>query len=145
MYSEHPIPDNLRTMADRFEELADAQKVLDFSEPRVAQCGTVACHGGWAGVILAADVGDSCGYDLLRWADQNPELWGNPWGAKMFGSDGYFAFNIKSPAISCTLQHIADHYREVAARIRGVRYVLKRATYGPQAPHVRRVPPAVVV
>lgn len=135
MYSEHPIPDNLRTMADRFEELADAQKVLDFSEPRVAQCGTVACHGGWAAVILVEDVGNSCGhflqgaqtlaeflrpgwgwYDLEEWADDNPELWGNEYGVDMFNSDGYRAFGFDEPG-ECDLYDIAAHYRGVADRI----------------------------
>lgn len=143
----HPIPARLVAMAKRFESLHASCKRLDFREgfaPRDTKCGSVACHGGWAGHVLdvpptgrrtyfekgadalAAHLFDdpkASAYEFLRWADQNPELWGNPWGAKMFGSDGYFAFNIKSPAISCTLQHIADHYREVAARIRGVRYV----------------------
>lgn len=145
--SIHPIPARLVAMARKFEELHAANNRLDFREgfaPKDSKCGSVACHGGWAGHVLSVpptarrtyyergadalgaylfDDPKASGYHLLRWADKNPDLWGNPWGAKMFSSDGYFAFNIKSPAIGCTLLDIADHYREVAARIQGVRYV----------------------
>ena len=125
--SKYPVPSRLRNMASKFEELHASGSRLDFEEPRVTKCGTVACHGGWAGVALAADVGDSC-RDFLRgaealsnyvcpgwswrafefWAARNPDIWGNEHGEDMFNLDGYRAFGFEEPG-RCTLKDIADH------------------------------------
>lgn len=51
------------------------------------------------------------------WAEENPELWGNEWGEKMFGLDGYISFGFDRKG-ECTLEDIGNHYIQVAARIR---------------------------
>lgn len=63
-------------------------------------------------------------YDYLSWAIQHPCCWGNAHGHEMFSSWGHLAFgkkfdeadfdDAKNESNTCTLQTIADHYRDMA-------------------------------
>lgn len=63
-----------------------------------------------------------------RWADENPDLWGNPCGRDMFDGCGYMAFISTAGLEQATdyysknhpvdLPHIITHWRGVATRIR---------------------------
>jgi len=130
-------------MGDKFiaihETLDLGARNLDFESGYVHQdrsCGTVACHGGWGAVIfgikpdhdglrrfgsgagaISRFIGLDGAYDFERWAGENPVLWGNAQGGKLFDPSGYrafdFYFNYK-----CTLKVIGNHYIAVAKRIR---------------------------
>lgn len=141
---KHPNPTKLREVAAKFREIYVNEKEtkLDFGEAFVNQygCKTVACHGGWACEVLKEgtpyDDGEGFyadGVQLLgdyvigrtdmprdffrmdKWADENPNLWGNIEGIEMFSDIGYMAFD--STKEDCTLLTIADWYDAVATRI----------------------------
>jgi hypothetical protein len=135
----HPQPERLRDMAMAFGAKAkNRYNVVDFGrsisgvEPW-SGCGTVACHGGWAGLIPGAGQhyldgakelgtflcpwwGHEEGDDFPFWADNHPSLWGNECGLTMFLCDGHTAFGFDDED-ECALKDIANHYREVANRI----------------------------
>lgn len=143
----HPNPEKLRYMAREFEAIHRRGEItLDFicpfsptwSATEKHPCGSVACHGGWAGAVLKTTVEDqkdmpdyfefgaddlakflnpawTTRYDFTGWAGVHPELWGNEEGDEMFDGCGYRAFGAEDNNI--TLQTIADHYNEVADRV----------------------------
>lgn len=96
-------------------------------------CGTVACHAGWFGVA-STNLNDFCpsrfwvsgawrlafhlGFESLmalrRWADENPDIWGNSFGTYMFHQ--MRAFNRSTDARS-DLERIAHHWIGVAERL----------------------------
>lgn len=131
----HPAPEKLRTMAEKFEALAENEaNRVEFSADTALKngCGSVACHAGWAGIALGAlspyyKIGAKAlarflnpwwvfASDFSCWAFENPELWGNDKGAAMFNAVGYIAFGFDKQG-QCNLLDIANYYREVAARI----------------------------
>lgn len=145
MKHEHPIPERLREMAQKYLDIynnLEFKAIIDFDKSDCIEtsCGTVACHGGWAGQAL--EIGHSpqstryfiYGADRLSkflfdddsvnsgaleiWAQNNPKLWGNSRGISMFASIGYEAFGFTgSTRHECTLEHIAMHYKIVADNI----------------------------
>ncbi len=102
-------------------------------------CGTVHCHAGWYAIankekigfthkdgyvgfdkgynVMCADLGFKYDKGLRLWADQNPEIWGNDSGERMFYSAGAFIHPIKRPNGALNLQHIIDHWQEVYERL----------------------------
>lgn len=140
----HPWPAHLEHMAEKFEKLAENQcNRVAFNAIRTIEdvCGTVACHAGWAGVVLNAGSYYAAGANALaqflnahwsegekfaRWAHNNEQLWGPTaeYGAAggstaslMFSSGGYLAFGFTHPRL-CTLKDIAKRYRQVAGRVK---------------------------
>ena len=127
------------------EELKSVEKFgkLDMGEPFVKyikahECGTPACHGGWALLLLGFDenLGNKnksfyAGMDALTefimselnnlnlslkvWAMNNPELWGNGKGHKLFYSEE--AFGIKYLKKKLTLKDIRKHWQGVLERL----------------------------
>lgn len=113
--------------------------VSDRSDNR--QCGTTHCHAGWYALakewdlkspylseeitlnywkgksIMEKDLGFFKGvipgFDCQRWAKNNPKIWGNGYGEKMFSESK--AFNYEG---ELTLQKIVDHWREVGIRLK---------------------------
>lgn len=145
MKNKHPIPERLREMAQKYRDIynnPEFKAILDFDKSNCIKtsCGTVACHGGWAGQALEIDVDPgAAGYfirgadklskflfnddsaheeSLENWARNNPKLWGNSKGLFMFSACGYEAFGFcVSSGHECTLESIADHYYMVANNI----------------------------
>ena len=108
------------------------------------KCGTTHCHAGWyllacewdgvsdylKGSGVSFEVGahrmmrdtgmrpeglvGSLSGGLVEWAEDNPEIWGNPWGEDMFFCER--AFGCTKDNI--TLEKIVDHWRGVAARLK---------------------------
>ena len=132
----------------RFVELHNEKLLtagnLDFGESgnREEDCGTVACHGGWAALILdstvnpevdpypyqsyelgALAIGRFVGFtgegSLLDWADSNPLEWGNEFGHYMFDSNGYSSFGVFD-AGQCTVGDIGMHWVAVGCRVLGL-------------------------
>lgn len=138
----HPWPAHLEKMAEGFEALAKNQNNrVAFHLPKVMydKCGTVACHAGWAAVILKVGKHYQFGANALaqflnahwlegkqfaRWAHENPHLWGRTaeflgesTADLLFQSSGHTAFGFEQPG-QCTLSDIAKRYREVAERVK---------------------------
>jgi len=105
-------------------------------------CGTTHCHAGWYvatkmtecpdakiirdlkeqdrtidysdGVdLITADLGFKTPTDLLSWANEYPEIWGNGAGYLMFNSVTAFGL----PSAQLTRQYIAQHWMVVADRL----------------------------
>lgn len=112
--------------------------VSDFSHA----CGTPACHAGWAALMkdgprpsknfysgadfLARESGWYRGEALVRWADENPKIWGNKYGEAMFSDScaftgvAYTVRGMSNPFFGqqrITLKNIADHWLKVAKRL----------------------------
>ncbi len=104
---------------------------------QVNECGTLACHGGWACVIFDLKTPDlqykryECGAEELakflgfksmthymEWAEANPEIWGNYFGFEMFQEEGYKSFGFDDEdSHLCKLEDIGKHYIYVAKRL----------------------------
>ena len=145
METKYPLPERFREMAQKYRDIynnPELKAVLDFEKGSClkTQCGTVACHGGWAGQALEINVNPSYGYYFIKgavelsqflfnddsideeylehWAEDNPELWGNSRGFVMFFRCGYESFGFDTyNKDDCTLESIADHYDMVANNI----------------------------
>ncbi len=109
------------------------QYVCDLNDVKEG-CGTPMCHAGWYGyvsnvnnpegkrirhydkgaLLMAQDLGFKTTAQLLKWADGNPDIWGNDRGARMFiGSE---AFNDGHTNIT-KLSTIISHWRKVGRRL----------------------------
>ena len=115
-----------------------------------APCGTIACHGGHYLIeriiekepdsyphideknfamcdfgdgteVMAKDLGFNRPSDLVDWASDNEDLWGNPRGGGMFGTMAAFfcnhQVNFTKKHESYDLNFIAEHWEGVADRI----------------------------
>lgn len=102
-------------------------------ETSIPHCGTTACHGGWYAIArveggslfesvdfvngameMAVDLGFN-GCDQLKiWANENPKLWGNDNGRKMFSGSGV-AFGEDDSTFPFT--RIVKHWYNVAERL----------------------------
>ena len=71
----------------------------------------------WHGAdLMAKDLGFENMEFLKIWAEENPDIWGNKYGAMMFHSGGRKAFGV-NPGIKTTLEHIGRHWMAVADRL----------------------------
>ena len=76
---------------------------------------------------MARDLGFGRVRDLVNWARENPDVWGNDYGGTMFNSDGYEAFGLPhvgscldesdAKVMEAGLDVIIQHWRDVADRI----------------------------
>jgi len=124
-------------MGHLFQKIHEEKRLtsdnLVFTEAEIAQadCGTVACHGGWGAVIFGLDPGSDfkegadaiaefLGFDYYddfeQWATSNPHYWGNKFGFFMFCCDGYWAFGFEH-YYDITVNDIGKHYIGVGERI----------------------------
>ena len=107
-------------------------------------CGTVCCHGGLYVLAKGEELQATTGYegenyiagaswmaedlgftggrwgnlpytDLLKWADNNPEIWGNYSGKRMFISEA--AFCKRDNMKNLTVEDIINHWEEVGMRL----------------------------
>lgn len=139
-YDHLQLADQFLKMAERFLPYAANEKCnLDFGEGNVVanECGTVACHGGYAALALGLGAGvHTSNYDKLHfhkgahalaeylgfesvddiedWADYNPDIWGTESGRDMFDAYGWYAFDMDS---DMKLKDIVSHYLSVAKRL----------------------------
>lgn len=98
-------------------------------------CGTMHCVGGWYAVAtldkrqeltyedgvlqMSKDLGFTMRgsfYVIRRWASNNPTMWGNDDGAKMFLFPSAYYHKDKRPNGALNLQHVIDHFEEVRDR-----------------------------
>lgn len=136
-------------LAARFIEMSEKflaiykneRTVLNFGEPHILHniCGTTACHGGFAALVLKAKprpcftayelgaealalfFGFTTASELSNWAGMNVKTWGGMNGGYMFHYRGYIAFGYDlEEEDDCTLLTIAAWYANVAARLLGV-------------------------
>ena len=71
---------------------------------------------------------------LGDWAENNPDLWGNEDGARMFYCESAFGISVGNEDYQFPLQRIIDHWRAVADRIDAVEATQLQATdYGKAA------------
>lgn len=94
-------------------------------------CGTSACHAGWYHIIvkgwikdgdfddgakkIALELGFDIKEELLAWAENNPELWGDDEGDNMFADDNSKRHSFgENP----TLQSIGEHWLKVAESVK---------------------------
>lgn len=121
--------------------LAKAKRHLDMGCTKINgdrhKCGTVHCHGGWFGVALklhlhgevsftdgADEMGEMLGFagmwPLNDWVKNNPKIWGVFIGDDhIFSASAakFFHHPTKRPNGAKNLQHIIDHWTEVAERL----------------------------
>lgn len=91
---------------------------MEEADVEINVCGTPMCHGGWYAVAskvgirpdfadganaMAVDLGFSYRGNLKCWADQNPKLWGNKFGYRLFS--GNSAFNYAK-----TMRGVINHW-----------------------------------
>jgi len=97
------------------------------------KCGTVHCVGGWYGIscgihqdvdmerehyisftegceLMADHLGLSSDMELVIWARDNPEIWGNEYGQYLLSSD-------KAYDGAQTLKEVTDHFIAVQSRL----------------------------
>lgn len=130
--------ERVQVVIDNFKSvlhLAKGEGHLDMYESKVNinhPCGTVHCHGGWYAVatcnlrqsldyesgirIMKFDLGFDSECLLNKWADDNPDLWGNIYGACMFSARKAFISPTR-PYGAKNLQDIIDHWTEVRDRL----------------------------
>ena len=106
-------------------------------------CGTIACHAGHYAIekfligeaevdwkfadyidgawMMASDLGfGDSRYELIEWARENPEIWGNEYGYEVFSE--LDAFVVDDYEGDFTLLHIAKHWDGVADRLEQLEY-----------------------
>lgn len=67
---------------------------------------------------MTKDLGFSTvGDPLLRWVTTHPDIWGNCYGGRMFLHPSAFYHPVSRPLGAQCLQHIIDHWSEVATRL----------------------------
>lgn len=138
---KHPKSEDVYNVAMTFLNLAKAYPespvdmgsgIVSTEEEKVGTCGSPACHAGWyligrmsndewdamevygfrSGVaLMSADLGLKKGSWLRAWAHDNPDIWGNVYGRRMFYSTKAFGKE------SVTLKDIGKHWLEVAGRL----------------------------
>lgn len=150
----HPKSKDVRKIVELFKTVLplaknDEQLRMACTYTREEPCGTVACHAGWFGIAskldvagrgwiiaanrMAENLGFKAWFQLNTWARSNPGIWGAPIsGFHIFSRRGGRAFYhpTKRPAGAKNLQHIVDHWTEVAERLEA----MERAEY-PQITH----------
>lgn len=67
--------------------------------------------------LMSEHLGFGLGENILTWAGCNPDVWGNNYGTAMFSGEIAFIHKNKRPSGAKTLQHIIDHWTEVAIRL----------------------------
>jgi hypothetical protein len=111
---------------------------LDMSEGEVNDghiCGTVHCHAGTYAIMrcdldkelyygdgaeqMARDLGFIGSFSLKEWAEHNANIWGNENGGCMFIEPVAFT-SPSRPDGALSIQHIADHWNEVAQRLEAI-------------------------
>ena len=136
-YDHLDLAEKFLEMAEKFLPYAADQRCeLDMYKCYVVKdhCGTVACHGGYAAIVLlkaksgtdygqgrralAEFLGFNSDESLIWWADNNPSIWGNYSGANMFCDIGAFKpFKRTSVELPENLQTIVAHYLRVAKNL----------------------------
>ena len=120
----------------------DCDSMLNMSEYIVQctthLCGTVHCFAGWYLIASRLEMGDtfrprmfSCptsfetgkikmekvlNVSLQKWANENPNLWGNRYGDDVFTNQCAFK-SVKRPGGATNLNDIIDHLKEVYWRL----------------------------
>jgi hypothetical protein len=103
-------------------------------------CGTIHCHSGTYAIMrsdlsrclsyddgadqMASDLGFYDLFNLSEWAGNNPDIWGNTYGRWMFSEKLSFT-SPSRPDGALSIQHIADHWNEVAQRLEAIEEKLK--------------------
>lgn len=109
-----------RTVGSRFRELFGwdhlgedrISKILHLGFPD--PLGSTLASWSDGSEMMANDLGFDSTFNLVRWAELNPEIWGNEFGKIMFESE--FAFGM-DPGEQPTLAEIASHWHRVADRL----------------------------
>lgn len=120
-YNSVELAVRLREVARRFREYAKNRRVcVNFGCSYNTEshfCGTIACHGGLAALVLIPkmsaevryhfergvialneflgfkyDSGDETGFSFQNWAGRYPQYWGSQYGRSMFTSYGEESF-----------------------------------------------------
>lgn len=135
---KHPNIENIRVLADTFLLLSesDPEAKVNMKDAEFHPCGTTACHAGWFAVSqgkesaynygfmdaakeMARFLGFNGHHELTDWVEDNRKLWGNRYGARMFGGREAFGLEDREP----TLKEIGEHWLAVADRIEGLKDV----------------------
>lgn len=139
-----PTSDQIATVLMRFESILpraleiEARKMysIDMGQSAVYNdCGSPMCHGGWYAAasniqrntdfthydygakLMAHDLGFTDKEKLKEWADQNPKIWGNPYGIEMFCHRLAF---VPMGAEITSLKQIYDHWKGVYDRVKAM-------------------------
>lgn len=64
--------------------------------------------------LIAKDLGFTCMSDVEKWAEENPDIWGNENGKFLFSSNSAFGCSRNKKV---TLVDIANHWKGVAERL----------------------------
>lgn len=136
----------VRELADRLQANV-ADRVVDMVSVDEPACGTPGCHAGeiwlaypdkrpdgrysfavvaeWLSEYLMGEkhIGeaDMNNIAIVKWAKENPDIWGSPWGKGMFSNSIAFG-NPKN----LTAKHIADWWSAVADRLEALEGKPKR-------------------
>ena len=131
-YDHFELAEKFLEMAEKFLPYAANEKYqlgMGMCNVYKNECSTVACHGGYAAIILCAPneftsyhagahalakfFGFENRAELKAWAHFNPHIWGNRNGDDMFCSGEAFGVAITT----ATLKDIVSHYLLVAKNL----------------------------
>lgn len=135
------------TVIKNLQRVIPAGKGLDMNKCDVHLCGTTHCHGGWYAVAtmpffrllfpfgiwllnikeidfldgaerMSKDLGFEEERELSNWAKENPLIWGNEDGDRMFGHKKAFYHPTKRPDGAESIADIVDHWYDVYDRLK---------------------------
>lgn len=139
---KHPTKKQMQKVIDLMYTILpltfERKRSLDMEEGQVNcdyECGSVHCFGGWfavacleagllegyvtfrgGGYLMANMLGFGRRHEFECWADDNPDIWDNPYGMEMFIDKKAF----KSPQRPSGAKDVADiinHLQDVQARL----------------------------
>lgn len=121
------VIDTLQSAKDKTTEMGYKAAPVNMMDVHLEGCGTPMCHAGYYAIMnsmddyedgankMAKDLGFKNSRDLLTWALDNPEIWGNKNGNGMFSAP--ISFGIDTPTAIGDLQVIIDHWKGVQSRL----------------------------
>lgn len=128
LHDEQGLDESNVNMISAILEDKAGNRVQDL-ERDIYSCDTVACVGGWAVVlykdgnpkfnfdngadVIAEKLGFFDMYEIKEWADDNPWLWGNRYGSRLFESAISYGCNERT----ITLKKVGEHFVSVGERV----------------------------
>jgi len=142
---QNPTSDQVLKVVETMKKVmyrAGNKGALNMYQPEV--CGTVNCVAGWyvvakgtedpqtlkyirenhidfeyGAMLMAEDLGFNSEEELMAWAKDNPEIWGNESGDFMFSR--YRAYTGKPDIhVTCEYTDIIAHWAKVAERLKAM-------------------------
>lgn len=120
-----PTQEQFTIVIGKFEKILEKypKAQVQMEQCIIKDMGFPKCHIGWfayindihtlfnADKLLCQDLGVD---DIRFWAHNNPKIWGNEQGSRMYWEPS--AFGLDNHLVTFPLQHIIDHWKGVKER-----------------------------